>query len=369
MLSPPAEEQFILDAEKFEGERLRVIIEKVELLSPPLSKAEIRSVPELKGLAVLMQPRGTNYRLTQREVERITLLVDQRTSGGSTQRLSNPTARPSLEWLVDQTLWPKERLEEICTGLLGQSPQVVLAGPPGTGKTWVAKHLATYATGGQPDTLRIVQFHPSYTYEQFIQGLRPVVENNAVQFKLVDGIVLEAAKLAARRDGVHIVLIDEMNRANLPQVLGELMYLFEYRDQPISLQYSARFALPRNLRFLGTMNTADRSIRSIDTALRRRFDIFECSPDAEILERFYGTHENAVGDLIVGFEKLNEALKQKLDRHHLIGHTFFMADPMTPKRLRQIWDHKIQPLIEEYFFDQPDVAATFQVAEFWSQSQ
>src|SRR4029434_10389659 len=136
--------------------------------------------------------------------------------------------------------------------------------------------------------------------------------------------------------------------------------------EAISLQYSTRFALPGNLRFLGTMNTADRSIRSIDTALRRRFDIFECLPDAEILNRFYATHVNSVGDLVSGFEKLNAALKQKLDRHHLIGHTFFMAGTMTPNRLRHTWDHKIQPLIEEYFFDQPDVAATFQAGEFWS---
>ena len=124
-----------------------------------------------------------------------------------------------------------------------------------------------------------------------------------------------------------MLVIDEMNRANLPRVLGELMYLFEYRDEEIALQYSPRFRLPQDLLFIGTMNTADRSIRSIDIALRRRFDVFECPPDPEILARFYDGPENQndVPTCSTGFDKLNEALEKELDRHHTIGHTFFMA--------------------------------------------
>ena len=105
-------------------------------------------------------------------------------------------------------------------------------------------------------------------------------------------------------DEEHILIIDEMNRANLPRVFGELMYLFEYRDEAISLQYTKAFKLPRALKFIGTMNTADRSIRSIDIALRRRFDVFECKPSREILERFYEKpeHQNEVESLFEGFE-------------------------------------------------------------------
>src|SRR5262249_42889100 len=149
----------------------------------------------------------------------------------------------------------------------------------------------------------------------------------------------------------RVLVIDEMNRANLPKVFGELLFLLEYRDKPIDLQYSMGFRMPKKLLLIGTMNTADRSIRSIDVALRRRFDVFECAPNSEILSRYYMSRLNDVPDLVTGFEALNEALRARLDRHHTIGHTFFMVDPMTPARLRHIWEHKIGPLIEEYFFD------------------
>jgi 5-methylcytosine-specific restriction endonuclease McrBC GTP-binding regulatory subunit McrB len=168
--------------------------------------------------------------------------------------------------------------------------------------------------------------------------------------------------------GPTVIVIDEMNRANLPKVFGELMYLFEYRDQPLDLQYSRGFRLPLELLFIGTMNTADRSIRSIDIALRRRFDVFECPPDAGVLARFYEEGPtNEVSDLIEGFDKLNAELTEALDLHHTIGHAFFMTGkPMTRDRLAQIWRRKIGPLISEYFFDQPDLAASFTASRFWS---
>ena len=163
------------------------------------------------------------------------------------------------------------------------------------------------------------------------------------------------------------MIIDEMNRANLPRVFGELMYLFEYRDKEIRLQYSPSFALPKNLMFIGTMNTADRSIRSIDTALRRRFDIFECWPSRKILEKFYTqpNHINAVPDLLDGFELLNAELTKHLDRHHTVGHTFFMTESMSPAFLARVWKRQIYPLIEEYFFDQSSLLEVFELREFW----
>jgi hypothetical protein len=284
----------------------------------------------------------------------------------------SPTAAPdprlTMEWLEGETLWPRAELELIIDAITGSSPQVVLAGPPGTGKTWVAQRIARYLTGGVPGTTRTVQFHPSYAYEQFIEGLRPVVEpGGGIAFRRVDGVVLEIVAGMHAPDDRRVLVIDEMNRANLPRVFGELMYLFEYRQEPIALQYSPSFALPPGLLFIGTMNTADRSIRSLDIALRRRFDVFECPPSSDILRRWYGApgHTSEVADLVGGFERLNADLTDALDRHHTIGHTFFLSPRMTPQRLRHVWRHKLAPLIEEYFFDQPDVAARFSLGTYW----
>jgi len=271
-------------------------------------------------------------------------------------------------WLLDYTNWSATELQELRDAIRDGNAQTVLAGPPGTSKTWIAKAILQHLTGGDESRVRIVQFSPSYGYEDFIEGLRPAIdEAGRVQFQPVPGEVLRFVYEIGEKPESRYMLIDEMNRANLSRVFGELMYLFEYRDEAIDLRLTKSFRLPSNLRFIGTMNTADRSIRSIDIALRRRFDVFELPPSRGVLERFYAKSENSnlVGSLFDGFDKLNVDLRSRLDRHHTIGHAFFMSQNLTPARLRAAWDRKIEPLIEEYFFDQPDVAATFVAAEYW----
>ncbi len=133
------------------------------------------------------------------------------------------------------------------------------------------------------------------------------------------------------------------------------------------MQYSDEFELPDNLKIIATMNTADRSIRSIDVALRRRFEIFECDADPDVLARYYDSRTTSVADLVAGFAKLNDTLTEQLDRHHTVGQSFFMADGYDHTRLRRTWKRQILPLIEDYFFDQPDVVQLFASPDlFWT---
>lgn len=273
----------------------------------------------------------------------------------------------SFDDLLRTTLWAEPDLNELLDVFEANTTckQVILTGPPGTGKTWVAMQVIKFLTNSDDARWRLVQFHPSYSYEQFVEGLRPTASDGAITFKPVPGLLLEMVERAKRSRDSHYLLMDEMNRANLPRVLGELLFLFEYRDVKVDLPYTRGFSLPDNLYFIGTMNTADRSIRSVDAALRRRVEIFECLPSRQILEKFYDSNTNQVVDLFDGFEALNTSLEQKLDRHHTVGHTFFMAPVFSPSMLRIAWKRKIKPLIEEYFFDRPDELLNFEVESFW----
>jgi 5-methylcytosine-specific restriction protein B len=278
----------------------------------------------------------------------------------------NPVAC-SFEDLLQTTLWSESELNELLDVFSadGSCKQVILTGPPGTGKTWVAMQVVKYLTNADDSRWRLIQLHPSYSYEQFVEGLRPVADHGAITFKPVKGLLLDMVDRCKAAHGAHFLVMDEMNRANLPRVLGELLFLFEYRQAKIDLPYTREFMLPENLYFIGTMNTADRSIRSIDAALRRRVEIFECRPSRSILEAFYETNTNQVADLFDGFDQLNITLENLLDKHHTVGHTFLMAKVFSPTTLRIAWRRKIRPLIEEYFFDRAAELKIFEIETFW----
>lgn len=268
--------------------------------------------------------------------------------------------------------WPEERVSEVMDSLLDSSPQIVLAGPPGTGKTFVSRWLASELLGisGQinDERINLIQFHPTYGYEEFIEGLRPVVENGVIVFKNVPGPLVRIANQIAEDDQPRVLIIDEINRANIARVFGELMYLLEYRDKKIDLMLQEKFELPNQLYIIATMNTADKSTRVMDAALRRRFDFFQIEPDVQVLRSHYESKGNVnhLGDeLYSGFESLNARLMEDLDRHRLIGHSYFMTDVFDVRSLRARWERQISPLLSEYFYERQSQADKYVVEEFW----
>ena len=348
----------------------------IRVLAHPILRSELLEHPILRDLGVIKFANATNFTVTPEQWEALMALTEP--AAGAERRAAPDIARTvttpdPMKWLEDRTLWSRTDLEELISSLSDETPQIVLAGPPGTGKTWIAMHLARFLTGefveSERRLVQTVQFHPTYGYEEFVEGLRPATTSTGtLEFERVDGIVLRLVGEMRNDSSPRVLVIDEMNRANLPRVFGELMFLTEYRDTPINLIYSKDFSLPVDLYLIGTMNTADRSIRSVDVALRRRFDFFDVPPSAAILQRFYEKRPNTNhlgNELYEGFESLNRELTESLDRHHTIGHTFFMRPEFSSQTLTRVWRHQIGPLIEEYFFDQPDVASGFRSEKYW----
>jgi DNA-binding MarR family transcriptional regulator/predicted RNA-binding protein with PUA-like domain len=234
--------------------------------------------------------------------------------------------------------------------------QAIFYGPPGTGKTFVAERLARHLIRDGDGFSELVQFHPSYAYEDFIQGIRPKAgRNGGLDYSTVPGRFLEFCLKAQSRKGASVLIIDEINRSNLSRVFGELMYLLEYRDRDVPLSGGGRLRVPGNVRIIGTMNTADRSIALVDHALRRRFAFISLRPDYEVLRRFHaGTGYNVDG-LITTLKRLNSQIN---DQHYEIGITFFLKANLKD-HIEAIWTMEIEPYLEEYFFDQSDTVDTF----------
>jgi 5-methylcytosine-specific restriction protein B len=251
--------------------------------------------------------------------------------------------------------------------LLNAKRQVILYGPPGTGKTYLAQKVAA-AVAGQ--NYRLVQFHPAYSYEDFFEGYRPVKsEGGQVAFALKPGPFRRIVDDALERpDEPFLLIIDEINRGNLASVFGELYFLLEYRDEAIRLLYAeddaTTFVLPKNVYLIGTMNTADRSIALVDTAMRRRFAFLSLHPDdphlAGLLPTWLLRHDLpvAVADLWV---ELNRRIP---DAEFKIGPSYLMSPAVgTDQGLELIWRTSILPLLEEFHYgDGTDVGKQYGLA-------
>ena len=268
----------------------------------------------------------------------------------------------SLRTLAEELLLDLDFLRRI-EALLEDKRQVIFQGPPGTGKTFVARKLAA-CLAGSPERVRLVQFHPSYAYEDFVQGFRPALDGGSARFTLRDGPLLAMARRArSRPKAKHFLVIDEINRGNLAKVFGELYFLLEYRDAPIQLQYSnAEFSLPDNLYIIGTMNTADRSIALVDLALRRRFHFVEFHPGKGpvegLLRRWLDRNAPGMAWVAGVVDRANEQFGED-NSEAAIGPSYFIDEDLDDDKVRLIWEHNVLPYVQEQLYGEPDRLAEF----------
>jgi len=243
---------------------------------------------------------------------------------------------------------------------INRKGQTIIQGPPGTGKTFIAEKLAKHLIGGGDGFSDIIQFHPAYTYEDFIEGLRPITQNGQLTYSIVPGRFLEFCEKAEACEDTCVLIIDEINRANLSQVFGELMYLLDERQDTarfIKLASGKLFRIPTNVRIIGTMNTADRSIALVDNALRRRFAFIPVYPNYEVLRQYHQREETgfSVDKLTSILEDVNQAIN---NQHYELGISFFLTKTLG-EDIQAIWEMEIEPYLEEYFFDNQAKMAEF----------
>jgi len=326
--------------------------EKVEQFPEPISLKELQSQKELKDCEPLINNQGSLFKLRPEEYEVIRGIIDAANEDAVVHGISEPF---TIEQVVNATGFSIDRID-YWKGAIERKKQAVFYGPPGTGKTWIAEHLAKHIVGGTDGIVDCIQFHPAYTYEEFMQGIRPdTTDKGNLQFELKPGRFLEFCVKARQRKSPCVLIIDEINRANLARVFGELMYLLEYREKDMPLAGGLRFSIPENVRIIGTMNTADRSIALVDFALRRRFAFLELAPEYDLLLEFQRKGGFNAEGLVNTLKDVNAKIN---DKNFYLGISFFMIDDLSMK-IEEIWRMEIETYLEEYFFSQPEAIVGF----------
>lgn len=323
-------------------------------LEKPVDYAVLVNTPELAGMEFLANKNGSLFRLTAEEYDKIIELskIEEEESEFETYTKEDFLA----DVFMDKSVY--ERLVSI----LQIKKNLILKGAPGVGKTYAAKRLA-YSIMGEKNTERVkfVQFHQSYSYEDFVMGYRP---NDSGGFVLRPGVFYKFCKKAEQDPGHdYYFIIDEINRGNLSKIFGELFVLMEAdkREEKVQLAYRDElFSVPKNLYLIGMLNTADRSLAMIDYALRRRFSFVEMKPAIKKLIEVRSIDKvSKLGKLLDEVINLNEEIAEdpSLGAGFCIGHSYFCDNKaVTDANLPNVVEFEIIPMIEEYWFDNPKKA-------------
>ena len=359
-----------IEAPKDNDKRDRIRLRLLELRTrTTLLRSDLRL--KLPDLRIISSPQGTNFPITPQQDAVIRQLLAGQPAAPLPLEPTPPLEEPRAYTRADllKGLFIEEAKVDAMLRTLGAKRNLILQGPPGVGKTFVARSLA-YCHMGDKDMARLgfVQFHQSYSYEDFVQGIRPDGQGG---FQVKDGVFKRFCDKAWLDDSrEYVFIIDEINRGNLSKILGELMMLIEHDkrgyDHDVTLTYSdgQLFSVPPNLRIIGMMNTADRSLALVDYALRRRFNFLELAPGftspkftAHLVAR--NIHPDRAKVIVTAMTKLNETIADpkkspELGEGFRVGHSYFCGGTKVADQqrwLNDIIDLEIGPLLKEYWFD------------------
>lgn len=241
---------------------------------------------------------------------------------------------------------------------LKRKRNVILYGPPGTGKTYLAMQYLKWKEQNIDGNIltEFITFHPSFSYEDFIEGYKPHSIEGNPNFKLQDGVFKSlCSKALNNKKNNYFLIIDEINRGDVAKIFGEMITLIENDKRGLSLTLSQSkedFSVPDNIYIIATMNTSDKSIKMMDATLRRRFGFIECMPQYELISKPSENLDISPKDIL---NKINKDLREIEDREKQIGHAYFMKNEKqieTIEELREVYIYEIIPLVSEYCFNE-----------------